>query len=84
MTSKHRKTLEKMQKHPRPANLPWRDIESLLLHVGAEIEEGKGSAITVFLKKEVASFHRPHPDKEANKGAIVNALELLKRTRIIK
>ena len=73
-----------MQKHPLPANLPWRDIESLLVHIGADIEEGKGSAITVFLKNEEASFHRPHKRKEANKGAIVNALELLRRTGFIK
>lgn len=83
MTGKHLKTLEKMQAHPRPANLPWKNIENLLVHVGAEIIEGKGSAITVVLKGQVASFHRPHPGKEANKGAIVNALKLLKRAGVI-
>ncbi len=75
--------MEKILVHPRPANLPWRDIENLLVHVGAEIREGRGSAMTVILKGKVAAFHRPHPEKEANKGAIVNAIKLLKRAGVI-
>ena len=84
MRGRHGKTLELMQAHPRPANLLWKDVESLPVHVGAEVIEGRGSAITVILRGQVATFHRPHPGKEANKGAVVNALRLLRRAGIMQ
>lgn len=43
--SKHEKTLEAMRQNPKPSNLRWADVESLLVHYGAEVREGKGSAI---------------------------------------
>lgn len=82
MTRKHRKTFQKMKQRPRPGNLPWSDIESLLSACGAKITERKGSAIAVVVNGQVASFHRPHPGKEADKGAIVNALALLDRAGV--
>ena len=79
MTGKHRKTFQKMRQRPRPGNLPWSDIESLLVACGAKITERKGSAISVVLNGQVASFHRPHPGREADKGAITNTLAFLQR-----
>ena len=60
-----------------PSNLRWADIESLLLHLGAVVREGKGSAISVTLNRRSAYFHRPHPDDKARKWAIDAALRLL-------
>ncbi|HCM25767.1 MAG: hypothetical protein A2Z99_02485 [Treponema sp. GWB1_62_6] len=77
---KHEKTLESMRHLPRPSNLRWADIESLLIHLGASIHEGKGSAVSVSLNGKRAYFHRPHPDDKADKGAIESALRLLKET----
>ena len=79
---KHEKTLEAMLQHPKPSNLRWADIESLLENYGAEIKERKGSAISVTLNGHTAYFHRPHPSDKADKGAIANALELLRRAGI--
>lgn len=69
-----------MLAHPKPSNLRWSDVESLLVHRGATVKEKSGSAIVVSLAGIRAVFHRPHPGDKADKGAIVNALELLKRT----
>jgi hypothetical protein len=80
--SKHEKTLEAIKKHPRPSNQRWAEVESLLLHYGAEIKEAKGSAIVVVLNGIRAVFHRPHPGDKADKGAIANALELLRKAGI--
>lgn len=77
---KHEKTLEAMRQLPRPSNLRWADIESLLVHFGATIREGKGSAISVALKGRRAYFHRPHPGDKADKGAVESALRLLRET----
>lgn len=80
MSRKHRKTFDAIFHRPTPANIPWKDIESLLLHLGAEIIPGKGSRISVVLEGEVAVFHRPHPRKEADRGSVVAVGDFLKIT----
>ena len=70
MDSKHQKTLEAIFERPERANIPWRDIEALLIALGAEITEGNGSRRRVALKGVRAVFHRPHPQKETDKGAV--------------
>jgi len=52
-------------------------VESLLVYLGAEITEGRGSAITVNLNGRKAWFHRPHPEDKADRGAIKNTLALI-------
>jgi hypothetical protein len=76
--SKHKKIWEAMRRHPTPANLRWSEVENLLIYLGAEIVKGKGSAITVTLRGKKAWFHRPHPEDKADRGAIKNALTLIK------
>lgn len=70
MNAKHRKTLEAIFADPVPAAIAWRDIEALLLACGAEISEGQGSRVRIALKGVRATFHRPHPRKETDKGAV--------------
>ncbi|MBI3598097.1 MAG: type II toxin-antitoxin system HicA family toxin [Nitrospirae bacterium] len=77
MGSKHRKTLEAVFEKPEQANIPWSDIETLFGSLGAEITEGNGSRVRVFLKGVRAVFHRPHPRKEANKGAVKSVRRFL-------
>jgi hypothetical protein len=81
---KHERTLEAMLRHPKPANLRWADVESLFVHHGAVIRARKGSAIVVSLGGHKAFFHRPHPDDKADRGAIENALELLRRAGCVR
>ena len=70
MHGKHRKTLEGIFAEPVQAGIPWRDIEALLIACGAEISEGQGSRVRVALNGVRAVFHRPHPQKETDKGAV--------------
>jgi hypothetical protein len=70
MNPKHRRTLEAVFEEPVRANIAWRDIEALLVAAGAEISEGSGSRIRVVLRGVRAVFHRPHPRKETDKGAV--------------
>ena len=55
----------------------WRDIESLMLACGAEISEGAGSRVRVALNGVMAVFHRPHPKKETDKGALKSVRRFL-------
>ena len=70
MKSKHHKTLQAIFEDPVRANIVWTDIERLLKVLGAEISEGRGSRIRIVLNGVRAVFHRPHPRKETNKGAV--------------
>jgi hypothetical protein len=70
MNQKHRRTLEAVFEDPVRSNIPWRDIEAMLKAAGAEITEGAGSRIRVALNYVRAVFHRPHPQKETDKGAV--------------
>jgi hypothetical protein len=38
--------------------------------LGAEISEGEGSRVRIALNNVRAVFHRPHPKKETDKGAV--------------
>ena len=57
MKRKHQKTLELVFTHPVSGNIHWRDIESLLIELGAEISEREGSRVGVVLFGEVRVFH---------------------------
>ncbi len=70
LRAKHSKTLQALFTHPVRANIPWADIENLLVACGAEISEGRGSRVRIALNDVRAVFHRPHPRKETDKGAV--------------
>ncbi len=63
-------TLEAIFAEPTRANIPWRDIESLFKHLGADVSRGSGSRLRVALNGVRATFHRPHPRPEAHKPLV--------------
>ena len=52
-------------------------MESLLVAAGARIIEGGGSRVRFEKDGVIASFHRPHPAKEARRYQIRDAREFL-------
>ncbi len=70
LSSKHRKTLQAVFEDPVRSNVAWIDVEKLLRVLGAEVSEGRGSRVRVYLGGVRAVFHRPHPQKETDKGAL--------------
>ena len=70
MNSKHKKTLELVFRDPKQSNISWIDIEGLLVALGAELSEGSGSRLRIKLNGIRAVFHRPHPQKTTDKGAV--------------
>jgi len=67
---RHRRTLEAIFADPVRANVVWTDIEALLRSLGADLSEGRGSRVRIALNGVRAVFHRPHPQKETDKGAL--------------
>ena len=82
MQDKHRRTLEAIFEVPERANIPWRDVEALLVALGAEVSEGRGSRVRVALNDVRAVFHRPHPRKEADKGTVKSVRRFLQEAGI--
>jgi predicted RNA binding protein YcfA (HicA-like mRNA interferase family) len=73
-------TLRQIYANPVPVNLEWRKVESLLLAIGRQLVEGRGSRVRFEKNGKVATFHRPHPAKEAKPYQVRDArayLELL-------
>lgn len=79
MKRKHQRTLDLIFARPTSANIPWRDIESLFLGLGAEVSEREGSRVAVVLFGEVRVFHRPHPSPDTDKGAVASIRQWLQQ-----
>jgi hypothetical protein len=77
MNAKYKKTLERVFQNPVPANIKWRDIETMLVSMGAEIREGNGSRIRVRLNGVITTFHRPHPSPDTKKGAVLSVRKFI-------
>jgi len=77
LNNKHIKILKKIFENPVRGDIPWVDIEKMLKALGAEVSEGSGSRVRFYLNGRVAIFHRPHPNKETNRGAIKSVREFL-------
>jgi len=82
MKSKHRYTLEAIFTKPVPSSIEWKDIESLLISLGAEISEGSGSRVRIKLNDVRAVFHRPHPRKETDKGSVTSMKRFLENAGV--
>lgn len=77
VNSKHRKTLEAVWAEPANGNLERARIEALLVALGCRVMEGPGSSVTFDWQGRKASFHRPHPNKEALRYRVKAAREFL-------
>jgi hypothetical protein len=71
MTKKHEEQLNSIFHTPVLSNVKWSNIESLFISLGAKITEERGSKITVQLNEKIGVFHKPHPQKESDKGVVV-------------
>lgn len=77
MNSKHRRTLEIIFSKPTASHLEWSRIEALLVAVGCSVIEGRGSRVRFAFHTQVATFHRPHPSKEAKPYQVEDARAFL-------
>ncbi|WP_440468252.1 type II toxin-antitoxin system HicA family toxin [Pseudomonas sp. YH-1] len=82
MNARQRRTLELIYSLPVPASLEWLRIESLLISPGAQVVEGHGSRVRFELNGIIATFHRPHPTKEAMPYQVRDARALLEQAGV--
>jgi HicA toxin of bacterial toxin-antitoxin, len=77
MNGRHTKTLAAVFAEPTSVSLEWARIESLLVGVGCVVIEGSGSRERFVHGTTVATFHRPHPAKEAKAYQVDEARSFL-------
>ena len=70
ISSRHQRTWDAVFESPARADIARRDIEALFKALGADVSEGNGSRVRVALHGVRVVFHRPHPKKETDKGAV--------------
>jgi hypothetical protein len=82
MKSTRRKTLGLIFSKHVPTSLKWQQIEALFLALGAQTIEGRGSRVRFELNGIVATFHRPHPYKEAKPYQVRDARKFLEQAGV--
>jgi hypothetical protein len=82
MNKKQQQTLDKIFERPDRSDIPWANIEVLFVALGAEISEGSGSRVRIALNDIRAVFHRPHPERVTNKGAIKSVRRFLQEAGV--
>ncbi len=82
MGPNHRRTIQAIFEDPVRSNILWRDIENLLTALGAQLSQGAGSRVRIALNGMRAVFHRPHPQKETDKGAVKSMRRFLKEAGV--
>ena len=81
LNSKQQTTLQDVFEDPAASNIDWSDVESLLKALG-KITEGSGSRVRAFVNGKVATFHRPPPEKEADKGTVKSVRRFLQEAGV--
>ena len=82
MKARYARTLAAIFHRPVLGTIRWADIEALLTMLGAEKEEREGSRVAFLWKGQVFLFHRPHPNPEADKGAVASLRRILEANGI--
>lgn len=77
MNTTHAKTLEAVFTNPVSKSLEWRRIEALLIAIGCRVIEGNGSRVRFEKDGVIATFHRPHPAKEAKPYQVRDARQFM-------
>ena len=82
MNARQRRTLAAVISDPVKANIAWTDIESLLVGAGCRVIEGTGSRVRFECRGVVATFHRPHPAKEAKRYQVRDVRDFLTKVGV--
>lgn len=77
MSHKHEQLVHELFLDPPNANVHWREVESLLHHLGAEIENLPGARLRVKLQRLETVLHRPHHSHTLDRQGIKHLREFL-------
>ena len=82
MSKKHKKVLSAIFSDHPSSNIHWKEIESLLKHLGAELREGTGSSVVVCINGEEFTLHRGQHNATMSKPALHELKKFLESLNI--
>lgn len=82
MSHKHAQFLRSLFHDPVSGNIHWREVETLLHHLGAETENLSGARLRVVLNGVEDILHRPHHSNVLGKQDVKHLREFLAHARI--
>jgi hypothetical protein len=82
MSHKHDNLIRAIFHDPVSGNIQWREIESLLRHLGATTESLSGTRVRVKLNGAEGILHRPHGGNTLGRQDIQHLREYLAHARI--
>ena len=82
MSHRHANMIRLIFQDPPSGNVHWRDVESLLTHVGAALERISGARIRVRLNRMEGVLHRPHHSNVLTIAALMHLREFLARAGV--
>lgn len=82
MSHKHVHLIQTIFHDPISGNIHWRDVESLLSHLGAEVEPLSGARFRVRLNGMEDVLHRPHHSNVLDRQDVKYLREYLARARV--
>ncbi|MCK5647810.1 MAG: type II toxin-antitoxin system HicA family toxin [Gammaproteobacteria bacterium] len=83
MSKKHQKVLSAIFSDHLSSNIHWKEIESLLNHLGAEFREGPGSSLITIINGVEFSMHRSHHKTTMSKSSLHQLRKFLESVNII-
>lgn len=81
MSAKHANLLREIFHDPVSTSIQWREIESLLKHLGADMEALAGTRVRVKLNGAEGSLHRPHKGGTLDRSSVQHLREFLGRAQ---
>ncbi len=82
MSHKHAQLLRTLFHDPISGNIHWREVESLLNHLGAQIEPLPGARMRVRLNDFEGIIHRPHHSNVLGRDEIKHLRDYLGHARV--
>jgi len=82
MSHKHENLIRTIFHDPISGNIHWREVESLLHHLGAQIEPLSGARFRVRLNGVEGILHRPHHSNVLDKNGVKHLRGYLASARV--
>jgi hypothetical protein len=84
MSKKHHKVLSSIFSSHPGSNIHWKEIESLLSHLGAEFREGTGASTVATIDGKEFTMHRGSHGSTISKQALHDLKRYLESVNITK
>ena len=82
MSHKHESLLNTILSGPVSGNIHWREVESMLMHLGATVEPHHGASFRIVLNGVEGFLHRPHNNNTCSKQELRHVRDYLETAGI--